>query len=261
VTSTPASLPSVLRGQGSPVVFLHGYPLDHSIWKAQLEALSRRHRVVLIDFPGYGLAKERLPPTNLSGFSEAVHTTLDALGATPATLFGHSFGGYVALQLYRDHPDQFRALGLVSTRSEADSPEARATRLATIERLRTPGEMLDLEGTVRALVSDSTWRQQAAVVERVRKIVRSAAPRAIIPTLQAIMDRPDLTPVLSTISVPTLVLWGDDDRLIPKKQTQSMADRISGARGVEIPKAGHLSPMEAPQAFNATILDFLETLG
>jgi 3-oxoadipate enol-lactonase len=257
VAPQPTPLPSIVRGDGNPVVFLHGYPLTHATWKEQVGPLSVGHKIVLLDFPGYGMAVDQSVPSTLEGFSESVHRTLQAQSWTPATIFGHSFGGYVALQLYRDHPDDFRALGLVSTRSEADAPDARAKRLATIERLRKPGESLDIEGTVRSLVSESTARDRPAIVQVVREIVESAPTHTIIPTLQAIADRPDLTPVLARIQVPTLVLWGENDGLIPKAQTQSLVERIHGAQGSGFPDTGHLAFLEDPDAFNRAVQDFL----
>ena len=258
MTTDRDPLPSIVRGAGKPVVFLHGYPLNHTTWKEQLGPLSVGHKIVLLDFPGYGLAVGQSVPTTLAGFSESVHTTLGALSLTPATIFGHSFGGYVALQLYRDHPDDFRALGLVSTRAEADAPDARAKRLATVERLRLPGETLDIEGTVRSLVSESTARTRPAIVQVVREIIQSAPTRTIIPTLQAIADRPDLTPVLARIQVPTLVLWGENDGLIPKAQTQALVERIRGAQGSGFPDSGHLAFLESPEALNRTVRSFLD---
>ena len=251
-------LPAVIRGTGKPVVFLHGYPLNHSTWNAQLAPLSRGRKIVLLDFPGYGLADGREIPTTLQGFSETVHSTLEGLSLSPATIIGHSFGGYVALQLYRDHPDQFQALGLVSTRSEADTPETRTKRLATAARLRTAGETLDIEGTTRSLLSETTWNQRSELVQTVREIIQAATTRAVIPTLQAIADRPDLTPVLPTIQVPTLVLWGESDGLIPNAQTQALVGRIRGAQGMGFPDAGHLAALETPAAFNVAMLRFLD---
>ncbi len=258
VSPTSDSVPAVIRGTGPPVVFLHGYPLNHTIWNAQLSPLSRNRKVVLLDLPGYGLAEGREVPTTLQGFSEAVHSLFDRLSLGPATIVGHSFGGYVALQLYRDHPDRFRALALLSTRSEADTPDTKAKRMATVKRLEAPGETLDLGATVQSLVADPTWRQRPAVLQTIRGIVESVPPSTLIPTLQAIADRPDLTPMLASIRVPTLVLWGEQDELIPKEQTQALVHRIPRSVGVGFPDAGHLAPLESETAFTAAMQRFLE---
>jgi 3-oxoadipate enol-lactonase len=253
----PTMWPALERGEGEPVVFLHGYPLSHAMWQPQLEALSRDHQVVLLDLPGYGLAEEWPVPNTLSGFSDKLHLILASRFPGPVAVVGHSFGGYVALQLYHDSPEQFAALVLTNSRSEADTPEARDTRLATAKRLGDPTQSLDVEGIARSLVAPTTWAARGPVVETVRSMVRRARPSTVVATLQAIAGRPDLTPVLSTIHVPTLVLWGEEDQLIPPSQSQSMVARISNSVGVSIPGAGHLPSLEAPEPFNRAVNNLL----
>ena len=119
----PVTWPAIERGGGLPLVFLHGYPLNHTMWMPLLESLPDGTQAVLLDLPGYGLAEDWSVPDTLAGFSESVHRALAGRFRGPAVLVGHSFGGYLALQLYHDHPDQFRGLVLTNTRSGADSPE------------------------------------------------------------------------------------------------------------------------------------------
>jgi pimeloyl-ACP methyl ester carboxylesterase len=232
-----------------PIVYLHGYPLDHRIWEPSVAGSEFASRSWLLDLPGYGRSGGIAPPDTLRGFSEWVHRTLRERSPTPAIIVGHSFGGYVALQLYQDHPDQFRGLILTNTRSEADSEEARTKRMETVKRLGQPGEGLDLTATVRALVSPRTWEGQGPVVDSLKEIVRSVPPATLIATLQAIAGRANLTPVLEKIRVPTLVIWGEEDQLIPPQQTRAMVARIPGASGVGIGGAGHLPSLEASGRF------------
>lgn len=245
------------KGYGTSVVFLHGYPLHRAMWGPQLETLSDRHRIILLDLPGYGTSKGQPVPDSLAGFAQSVAETLDKRVGGPSTIVGHSFGGYVALQLYRDRPDLFHGLALVSTRSEADSPEAREKRLATAARLASPTEKLDVDATARGLLAEANWDVEAPLVELVRGMVASAPNSTIVNTLHAIANRADLTPVLADVKVPTLVVWGAKDGLIPPARTQALVAAIPGGRGVEIPGAGHLSPLEAPEAFNEELLRFL----
>jgi 3-oxoadipate enol-lactonase len=252
--------PSIERGAGTPVVFLHGYPLNHNIWTPQLGRLSRGHRVVLLDMPGCGLAQETEVPDSLTEFAKGLGETLLQRFSEPVVLVGHSFGGYVALELYRRHPGQFRALVLADTRSEADDPPTRAKRIATVERLADPAEGLDIEATTRSLLAPATWTAEDPVVDTVRSIVQSARTPAIVGMLRAIAGRADLTPVLPQISVPTLVVWGEEDQLIPPSQTQSMVFRIRASSGVGIPGCGHLPFLESPDAFARTLDDFLARL-
>jgi 3-oxoadipate enol-lactonase len=257
--STP---PSKGRESGDPtsIVYLHGYPLDHRIWEPSVTRPEISSGAWLLDLPGYGRSQGIAAPDTLRGFSEWVHRALRARSSEPAIVVGHSFGGYVALQLYRDHPDQFGGLVLTNTRSEADSEEARTKRLETVKRLGRPGEGLDVPATVRALVSPRTWEGQGPVVESLRRIVRSVPSATLIATLQAIASRPDLTPVLEKITVPTLVLWGEEDQLIPPAQTRSMVTRIPGATGAGIPGAGHLPSLEAPDRFSEATRELFRRL-
>ncbi|MGC2034375.1 MAG: alpha/beta hydrolase [Thermoplasmata archaeon] len=253
-------MPAIERGEGRPVVFLHGYPLSHEIWLPQLETLSARDRVVLLDLPGYGLARDWPVPDSLSGFAESVHQTFARQFTSPVVVVGHSFGGYVALELFRNHPEQFQAIVLTNTRSEPDGVEAREKRLATAKRLEDPSQFLDIEGTIRGLFSPRTGEAAGPLLETARTIVRNVPSRTIIGTLKAIAGRSDLTPVLSTIHVPALVIWGEEDRLIPPAQSRSMVARIPGSSGVGIPEAGHLPSLEAPEAFARTLNGFLDRL-
>jgi 3-oxoadipate enol-lactonase len=253
----PLTWPAVERGTGPTVVFLHGYPLNHAMWSAQLEDLSQSYTVVLLDLPGYGLADGAQVPETLEAFAATVGSLLTARFTSPIVVVGHSFGGYVALQLYRAHPEIFRALVLTNTRSAPDSHEAKEKRLATLQRLSVPGESLDVDETVHSLVAPITWQAGGGVVETVREMVRDARTAAVRATLRAIAYRPDSTPVLSTIRVPTLIVWGEEDRLIPPPQSQSMVPLIAGSSGVGIPAAGHLPSMEAPGSFNRALQNFL----
>lgn len=261
MAESSAPSPLLTRGSGRPVLFLHGYPLHRAMWSPQLSTLSARNRVALLDLPGYGTAARSAVPDTMAGFAEAVRAVVEGdLGGT-ATIVGHSFGGYVALQLYRDHPELFEGMVLLSTRSSADSAEAREKRLATATRLATASEHLDIDDTAKGLLAEATWAERGPVVEVVRAMVAAAPNASIIRTLQAIAHRPDQGSMLPTVQVPTLVVWGAGDRLIPPAQTQSLVGAIAGARGTEIPAAGHLSPLEAPARFDEAVRAFLEGTG
>ena len=254
------TLPLIERGQGKPVVFLHGYPLNHEIWEPQLELLSDGHRVVLLDLPGYGLAREWPVPDTLAGFAEIVHRTLNQHFSSPVVVVGHSFGGYVALEMFRNNAGQFRGAVLTDTRSEPDTPEARENRLATVHRLEDPSQHLDVEATVRGLVAPRTWESGGPLLETLRRIVQDAPSPTIIASLKAIAGRADLTPVLPTLQVPALVLWGEEDTLIPPGQSRAMVARLRAGVGVGIPGAGHLPFLETPAAFARAVDSFLGRL-
>ena len=255
-----ADLPADERGSGRPVVLLHGYPLNRQIWAAQLPVLSETCRAVALDLPGYGNATGLPVPDTLSGFAEAVRASIAARFPGPVVIIGHSFGGYIALELMRNHPEIIDGLVLTNTRSEADSPEAREKRMATVRRVEDPAQGLDVEGTAQGLVAPATWAAQGPIARTVREIVASAPRSAVIGSLKAMAGRPDLTPVLERIRVPTLVVWGEEDQLIPPPQTRAMVARIPSSRGEGIRAAGHLPCLETPEAFNLAILELIARL-
>lgn len=249
--------PALERGRGRTVVFLHGYPLTHEMWRPQLDELSSENHIVLLDLPGYGLAQDTSVPETLDGFAETLHRTLTGRIDGPMVVVGHSFGGYIALELIRQHPEVFEGLVLTNTRSEPDTAEAKERRLATVRRLEDSSQHLDIDEVTRSVLAPGTWATGGPVVDTVRAIVRSVRSAAIVGSLKAIAGRPDLSPVLSLIHVPTLVIWGEEDRLIPPAQSRSMVTGISNCSGVGISGAGHLPSLEAPEAFTRALREFL----
>lgn len=252
-------LPHDDRGSGNPILLVHGFPLHRGIWKGQLDPLAALGRVIAFDLPGFGQASTLRAPESIEGLTALVDSSAHAIASPAAVLLGHSLGGYVALQQYADHPERVRALILVDTRSEADTEEAYQQRHDTIAQLRQNGPGTFAVQTARNLLSAS-HAQDPDLFSTVLQITRSAPVPALVSTLLALSNRPDYTEFLSEVRVPTLVLWGEDDRTIPPEQTQKLVERIEGAKGVGIPNAGHLPFLENPTAFNQAVTEFLSSL-
>lgn len=252
-------LPHDDRGAGNPLILLHGYPLHRGIWKGQLEPLAATNRVIAFDLPGFGAASTLHCPETLDGCAAIVGSSAHAIASPPAVILGHSLGGYLALEQYGDHPERVRALILTSTRSEADSEEAVARRHATISRLRQEGPGAYAVEKARNLLAPAN-ASDPDLFQTVLQIVRSAPVPSLVATELALAGRPDFTEFLAEIRVPTLVIWGEEDRTIPSEKTKALVDGIPGAKGVGIPGAGHLPFLEKPTAFNQAVLSFLEGL-
>ncbi|MDB4933999.1 MAG: alpha/beta hydrolase fold protein [Labilithrix sp.] len=245
------------RGQGTPVVLLHGFPFAAESWRADAEALAPRMRVVAPSMRGFGASDtSRLDALSIDTMAEDVEAVLDALGiAEPVVLGGLSMGGYVALAFARRAPGRLRALVLADTRAEPDSDEARANRdkaIARVERGDLAGFVGDL---VPGLVSPVTRAERLDVVEELRRMAMSAAPASVIAALRALRDRPDARPGLAAIAVPALVVVGEDDTLTPPAVARSMAAAIGGGGTPVrvIPRAGHMSNLEQPDAFREAL--------
>lgn len=257
--ATSEVLPHDDRGAGNPIVLLHGFPLHRGIWKGQLDPLAVGHRVIALDLPGYGQASTLRAPESLEGITAVVDASVHAIASPPAVVVGHSLGGYVALHRYADHPERVRALVLTSTRTEPESEPSVAQRHATIARLRQEGPGGFAVETARNLLAPAN-ASNADLFPVVLQMVRSAPVPAMISSLLALANRPDLSDLLPEVRAPTLVVWGEQDRTIPPEQTKKLVKAIPGAKGVGIPGAGHLPFLENPAAFNQAVLEFLSGL-
>jgi pimeloyl-ACP methyl ester carboxylesterase len=245
-------------GRGAPVVFLHGFPLDHTMWAAQIRQLGRRWRVIAPDLRGFGGSQVTPGVVTMEQMADDVAGALDALGVgEPIVLVGLSMGGYVAFQFVARHGSKTRGLVLCDTRSAADSPEAAAGRLKLAEHVLRAGTHYAAEAMLPRAFAPATFRENAAVTEEARESVLAASPEGVAAALHGLAQRPDMTGFLSSIRLPTLVVVGEHDAISPVEEMRSMAAAIPGSEFVVIPGAGHLPPMENPSAFNEALEGFL----
>lgn len=245
-------------GDGEPLLLLHAFPLDASMWDHQVAAFSARFRCLRPDVYGFGASPPPHPGMSLDDVAAAVVDALDARGVGAVTLVGLSMGGYVAFALLRRFADRVSRLVLCDTRAGADAEQARADRLGMAERVRA-------EDSVESIVEPMTARllapQSAAefhVSDPVRARIRRATPAGVAAAQEAMALRPDSTALLASINVPTLVLVGSQDAVTPPAEAEAMAAAIAGAQLRAIEGAGHLSNLENWGAFNEALGAFLD---
>lgn len=247
------------RGEGPPLVFLHPFPFSAEAWSAEVAAFSKTMRVIAPSMRGFGGSEGTVG--SVDDMADDVAAILDARALTgPVVLGGLSMGGYVALAFARRHAARLRALVLADTRAEPDTEEGRAHRDKSIARV----EAGDLSGFVDGLMDKlvgPTKKTRPSVVARVRSQALAAPPAAVVAALRALRDRPDARPGLAEIRVPSLVLVGEEDELTPPASSAALAAGIPGATLTTIPRAGHLSNLEDPEAFRAAIETFLMHVG
>jgi 3-oxoadipate enol-lactonase len=232
-------------GSGRPLVLLHAFPFDRRMWNGLL--LPGR-RLILPDLRGFG--ESPLHPFVIADLADDVASLLDALGLPGAAVGGMSMGGYVALAFARRHRGRTESLLLADTKAGPDSPEARQGREEAIALVRSQGVAAYLDKQLPRLLSPSA---PEAVRTRARAIGEQQRPEAVIAGLEALRDRPDRRPELPGFSFPTLIVVGGADGLTPPAEARTMAAAIPGARLVELPGAGHLANLEAPEAFAAAV--------
>ncbi|MFC0543943.1 alpha/beta fold hydrolase [Kutzneria chonburiensis] len=221
------------------LVLLHAFPLDSRMWDGVREPFAKRLRLVTPDL-GDG------PPS----LDDAADAVLAGLGDEPFVLGGCSMGGYLAMAILRKAPSQVAGLLLVDTKSAADTPEARANRLAVAAQAEAEGVTGWLaDAMLPNLVSP---RARPEVLTTLRSLIDSQSGSVVARAQRAMAARPDSTALLASVTMPTLVVRGADDALMPPDAIQ-----VPGARMVELAGCGHLPPVEDPDAFAAVVLNWL----
>jgi 3-oxoadipate enol-lactonase len=248
------------EGRGTPLLLIHAFPLNKSMWETQARAFKASYRVITIDLRGHGKSEAPLWRYTMEQFADDLCGLLDHLGVGKAVLGGLSMGGYALFAFYRKYPDRATALVLADTKAGVDTPEGKAGRYAMAQKLSKEGIGTVEEAMLPRLLSPGTLRTQSPIVEQVRQMIRSTPVSGIVGDLMAMTDREDALPLLPRITCPTLVVVGEQDQATPPAESRLIAESIPGAHLVIIPRAGHLANLEEPEAFNRALLRFLEGL-
>ena len=246
-----------VRGEGPAVLFIHGYPLDHSIWQHQVESLEGFRRIAP-DLRGLGQSDAPDLGYGIPIYAADLAALLDALGIDDVILCGHSMGGYIAFEFLRNWRSRVRGLILVDTRAEADTPEGRRARDAAAATARERGTEAIAETMLPRMLGPATMSQRPDVTERVRSLMARMPVAGVVGALAAMRDRVGSEPLLPTLAnIPTLVIVGEADSVITPDQARNMAQAIPGARLAIIPGAGHLPSVEQPEAVTQNLREFL----
>jgi pimeloyl-ACP methyl ester carboxylesterase len=266
VALSSTTMSYVARGAGTPVLLVHGFPLDHTMWAAQIDALSNSCRVIAPDLRGFG--RTPLAPgdaergISMEQYADDLAELLDVLAdREPIVLVGFSMGGYVAWQFVRKHPERLRALVQCDTRAVADTEEARAGRLKMAEHVAEWGAARVAELMGPKLIAPQSFQKLPNIARAVREVVERTSPAGIAAAQRGMAARPDMTALLPKIEVPTLVIVGDQDAISPPAEMRTIAAAIPRAEFVVIPRAGHMTTMENPAAVNDALTSFLGRVG
>lgn len=250
------------QGDGQPIVFLHGFPHDRTLWAAQRVALAPQARCIVPDLRGFGHSSTH-GPHSVEQYADDVAALLDHLGVARAVVCGLSMGGYVAMALWRRHPDRVTALVFCDTRAGADTDEGKARRDELAAMVKQGGTRVIADAQLTGMVGATTRERRPEVVAALRAMMGRQSAAGVIGALQALRDRPDARETLRTVSVPSLVLVGEEDVLTPIKEARAIAEALPSAARVRleiIAGAGHVPCLERPAATTHALSDFLATL-
>jgi 3-oxoadipate enol-lactonase len=251
-----ATPPATERRRGV-VVLLHAFPLNARMWDGQLALAKDGWRVIAPHFRGVDGATGDPIAVSLDDYAGDVIDLLDALHIEQAVVAGLSMGGYTAFAILRHAARYVQALILADTRPEADTADAVEGRKKMLELVQAKGPVAVAQEMIPKLLGETSRRTRPDVVDRVRSLVLSNSADAIAGAVRALMTRPDSTPLLSTIHVPTLIVVGEEDTVTPPAVAENMHASIAGSEFTLIAGAGHLSNLEQPDAFNRALARFL----
>jgi pimeloyl-ACP methyl ester carboxylesterase len=238
-------------GQGMPLVLIHGYPFDHTIWYDMVPFLENDFELLLPDLRGFGLSGVVESPFTIADMASDIAGLLDHLDIEKAYIAGHSMGGYIALAFAQQYPKRVLGLGLVSTRAIADTPEQKQGRYAAADEVLRSGVQPVAESMPTKLTPDE--RVQAFV----RSLIVAQRPAGLVGALKAMAERDDSTSILSGFEFPVVIVHGKGDELIPVQRAQEIKAAIPHAVLMELPGIGHMPMMENPQATATTLKNLL----
>lgn len=253
-TSTDASA----KAQRPPIVFLHGFPFNKNMWFDQLNALPDHLTGIAVDIRGHGHSTMGHGFFSVDLFAKDLIEFLRKMGIPKAIVCGVSMGGYIALRAHELAPEKFAGMILSDTNAISDDNEAKAKRFETIRSVLQHGNRTFAISFAQRVFSEYSQQYNPAAIELIKSSIRRNNVRSICATLLALAARTDTTHHLSEIQVPTLLVWGEQDRVTPKEQAEILIQQIPDAEYVELAQCGHLPNLEDTIGFNKAMLDFLK---
>lgn len=246
------------RGSGPVLLLVHGFPLDHSMWAGQIDALAARYRIIAPDLRGFGQSSGHDEKTTMQQFAGDLAGLLDVLGIYEAVhLCALSMGGYVAWQFWKLHAERLGSLILCDTRAAADTPEGAQGRLALAETVLSEGALPVADSMLPKLFAPQSLESGAVYATATRGVMASTRPTTIAAALRGMAERPDMTAELPNIGLPALLLCGEHDVITPAVEMRDVAAAMPDSIFHVIYGAGHMAPLERTERVNHLILEFL----
>ncbi len=245
-------------GEGHVLLFVHGFPLDHTMWSAQLDFFQQGYRVIAPDLRGFGKSGGADDLLTMEQLADDLNSLLDALEIDePITLCGLSMGGYIAFQFALKYPERLARLILCDTKAAADSQEVQMNREVVASQVLEEGPQFLVEGMIEKLFAVMTGQTHPEIVKQIREVIKNSSPLAVAGASRGMGQRIDAQPHLAQFEVPSLVLCGSEDVITPPEEMEKFSRKMPQAEYHTIPGAGHMAPLEKPEVVNNLIQEFL----
>ena len=244
---------------GVPVViFIHGFPFNKSMWDLQLRALKDTYRVIAYDVRGHGNTDAGTKDFSIELFAEDLLGLMDVLQLDKVVLCGLSMGGYIALNAIGKYPERFNALILSDTQCIADSAESKVKRMAAIEKIKEHGVEKYAEESIPNFFATASFDTKPAAIAVVKEMILKTSLASLCNTLLALAAREETCSKLPKITVPILILVGEEDKITPPDAARLMLDKTNDSSLMIIEHAAHLANLENPHEFNDQLTQFLK---
>jgi len=240
-----------------PIIFIHGFPFNKETWHPQVEFLRARHRVIAFDIRGFGKSTSGKEEASIGLFADDLIDFMDALQIKKAIVCGLSMGGYILLNAAHRYPERFEGLVLCDTQCNPDTAEGREKRFESIKKIEAEGLGDYADTSVKNLFCKNTFDNNKKLVSDIHETILTTAPSAITSTLAALAHRSDTCPILSEISLMTLIICGKEDVITPPAKAEILNTGIKNSSLVIIEEAGHLSNLEQVDEFNHAMGKFI----
>ncbi len=243
-----------------PIVFIHGFPFDKSMWEPQLEYFKSKYRVISYDIRGYGKSTKDKRIASIDLFAEDLIKLLEVLKIDKVVACGLSMGGYILLNALNKFPEKFEAVILADTQCIGDSTETKVKRKKSILQIDENGLHDFAASFVKNIFCKDIQKSNKKIVNKIESLILSISPQTITETLNALAQRKEMCTSLSDISIPVLILCGEEDSVTPLSQSNAMHSTISGSKFLTISGAGHMSNLEQPEVFNKYVDNFISNI-
>lgn len=243
-----------------PIIFLHGFPFDKTMWQDQLDFLKSSYRVIACDIRGFGKSTDEESSLNIDLFADDLVHFMNKLNVDKAIVCGLSMGGFIALNAMTRFPERFEALILCDTQCIADTIEIKEKRYKTIDEIENSGATGFNEGFIKSVFHKDSLTNKMDLVEQLRGVVFSNSDHIITEGLTALAERSETCSSLNAVTIPTLIICGREDEVTPLAQSELMNEAIKGSILHVIDNAGHVSNLEQPNTFNTYLISFLDAL-
>ena len=249
-----------IAGAGPPIVLLHPFPVHHEFWLPVTRFLSSRYRLIMPDLRGHGESGLGEGPATMQKHAVDVARVMSDAGVERAPIIGVSIGGYTIFEFWRRFRDRLSGLVLCNTKAPADTSEARQGRLDSANDVMRRGTEPFFEGMLQKVLGESTRRSRPDLVEGALRMMRKMSAENVAGVQRGMAERPDSIATLKTISVPTLIVTGDEDKLTGVPEAELMKQNLQGSQMKVIARAGHYSPWEQPEEAGKIFRNFLDSI-